>query len=703
MTTTLTTAASTYTTHRRYAYFDLWSSTPTSGTATQGHGEWHVVRGGSIIKSTFNTMNFAWIGQDGDVVHARFVDVAGNVDGWVTYTFVVTGAYAHEFYVDTTGNDTTGNGSSGLPWATVGKAMTELNAVLTAGEEGVVFLKEAQTHNFAATVVAGGTTARRVHLRRWGTSGARPVLNATATASVYTSGLQGGLLIDGLNLDGNAGAAYAIQLNRSGAGTRTAWDVTVIDSDVTDFARVLDVTDNTWTAGTRSNGNWDFIAFENSDWSGQTDFHVWADNGIEKWLLRDVNIGGNGGFNNPFRIYSSGDGFIDGGSCATGDNGGMRFNTVPANGVNGASRRITFVGFTMTSNGFGEISLQADSAAVGIGYARSVRLVNCKFIDAKFSIKAAATPEMVDCDDIRLWNCYGVGINTGAPSLGAEVTQTGTLTNIELRNCAWSHPYGGGAAIASLGGDKDNWPNGSLTVTGCAGLYPTIDNPEPRYLIQAAGMTEAQLAAVVSLSDGNRLGKSDADTLNWVSHSGGTTSLATWQGTYSHDPGSGTTATTDFDWTHVGTSPNQALFNPRLDAASGPLDNDGYARAYSIDGDGFLRNASTPDAGPFEFGATATPDNPPTGGGGGGLKHSYYSPYQCNFSIVAVSADVFTPTQLPLGIANAILVTSTMSSGLTVTLPNGATVALGNQETGTLIPIRCKAATFAAGSCVALA
>ena len=48
-------------------------------------------------------------------------------------------------------------------------------------------------------------------------------------------------------------------------------------------------------------------------------------------------------------------------------------------------------------------------------------------------------------------------------------------------------------------------------------------------------------------------------------------------------------------------------------------------------------------------------------------------------------------------------VTATLSSGITLTLPGGATVALGNQTIGTLIPIRCTMATFAAGTCVALA
>lgn len=74
-----------------------------------------------------------------------------------------------------------------------------------------------------------------------------------------------------------------------------------------------------------------------------------------------------------------------------------------------------------------------------------------------------------------------------------------------------------------------------------------------------------------------------------------------------------------------------------------------------------------------------------------------------NFAVAATTAVAFTSPSIPLGVASAILVTATLSSGITLTLPNGSTVALGNQTIGTLIQIRCTMATFAAGTCVALA
>ncbi len=76
---------------------------------------------------------------------------------------------------------------------------------------------------------------------------------------------------------------------------------------------------------------------------------------------------------------------------------------------------------------------------------------------------------------------------------------------------------------------------------------------------------------------------------------------------------------------------------------------------------------------------------------------------QFDYAIAASTQVPFTTAQLPFGIASAILVTETLSNGITLTLPNGTIIALGNQVIGTLIPIRCTTATFAAGSCVALA
>lgn len=64
---------------------------------------------------------------------------------------------------------------------------------------------------------------------------------------------------------------------------------------------------------------------------------------------------------------------------------------------------------------------------------------------------------------------------------------------------------------------------------------------------------------------------------------------------------------------------------------------------------------------------------------------------------------VAVATAVPIaGGADALLVTATLSSGCTLTLLDGSTVAIGNQTLGTVIRIKCAMATFAAGTLVAL-
>lgn len=67
------------------------------------------------------------------------------------------------------------------------------------------------------------------------------------------------------------------------------------------------------------------------------------------------------------------------------------------------------------------------------------------------------------------------------------------------------------------------------------------------------------------------------------------------------------------------------------------------------------------------------------------------------------AAAATTNTNFSIGTADALLITATCSSGLVLTLSDGSTtVDVGNALIGTLLPIRCTKAVFAAGSVVAL-
>jgi hypothetical protein len=74
-----------------------------------------------------------------------------------------------------------------------------------------------------------------------------------------------------------------------------------------------------------------------------------------------------------------------------------------------------------------------------------------------------------------------------------------------------------------------------------------------------------------------------------------------------------------------------------------------------------------------------------------------------NYAVLATADVAFTAAQVPHGIAKGLLVTTTITSGITLTLSNGSTtVALGNHTVGQYIPIRCTKVSFGAAGAVAM-
>ncbi len=150
-TTTLTNYASAYAVGRQHVHFDCRASTPTTGLMSDrdAQGYWRVIRAGSIIKRENGILDFAWLGLDGDIVQCMAVDSAGNKGEFVSYTYSVAANTAADvvYYVNSaTGNDSTGDGSSGLPWATPGKAATEMASALGGTESGVIFISGSNTY-----------------------------------------------------------------------------------------------------------------------------------------------------------------------------------------------------------------------------------------------------------------------------------------------------------------------------------------------------------------------------------------------------------------------------------------------------------------------------------------------------------------------------------------------------------------------------
>jgi hypothetical protein len=72
------------------------------------------------------------------------------------------------------------------------------------------------------------------------------------------------------------------------------------------------------------------------------------------------------------------------------------------------------------------------------------------------------------------------------------------------------------------------------------------------------------------------------------------------------------------------------------------------------------------------------------------------------FTSYAQAVAATTTVAYSIGAADALYITATCSSGLTLTMPGGGTVAVGNAVIGTIIPIASVSAAFAAGGVVAM-
>lgn len=593
---------------RRHGKHNIRSSTPTIGFMWEGHGEYHVERGGVIIHSRYNVREFQWLGLVDDKVHYRAVDKAGNVGAFVTYTYVCDQTYDYEQFVDAvSGNSGNAGTSAGAPVQTGAQAKTNMAANLGAGQTGVIWFKEGQTHSLTATLWSGDSTLRAVHVRRWGTSSTRPLI--TTTAQFYSPGLSGGFLLDDIDVTGND-SSIAFGLTRTGAGDRGDWDVQVTNSTIQGFIHVLFASDDQWNGTNRTTLGCSFVAFHDSVFTDQTQYHIYASNAVENLSLVNVTLGPNN-TNSQFRLYSPGEVCIHNCSFEPTDNDSTRF--IGGTAENEAARFISISRCSFYSpSGLASLNIECNPSENGTFYFRSIRVADTRLINFVVQVQCATGggDNTANIDQFELWNCWGNQV----PSLQQRTTgasAVGITDNVRLRNCCWiDRAYGGGAGILSISGAKANWPDDAIEMTGCVGYWAVAANPEPRYAIMCGeSITAAEAAAIFALESKNHAAKVNGDAINWVRASGNV-SLATWQGTHGHGTGSTVTLNTTLNLTNNGVA-DVTLLDVHLTADSGPLSNSGYTYGYAVDADGFLRSATTPDAGPFEFGASTTPDEPP--------------------------------------------------------------------------------------------
>jgi hypothetical protein len=142
----------------------------------------------------------------------------GNVLGdgnWYEEAITVADPTWTDIYVDaTSGNDTTGDGSIGSPYQTIGKANTEV-----AGANTRILLKRGETFNHSGTLEVGGTVDGPIQVQPYGT-GADPVVKDDEAAS-------GGVFIQ-IDYDDRRLIDVTVEGTEATAGKRVMQELTLV-------------------------------------------------------------------------------------------------------------------------------------------------------------------------------------------------------------------------------------------------------------------------------------------------------------------------------------------------------------------------------------------------------------------------------------------------------------------------------------------
>lgn len=618
-TTVLTSAASTYSKRVRNLSCHLNGSTATTGATWEGQGQWEVRRPGVTepVHKEYGPLRFAWkCRHDGEQIKARYIDRDGNAGAWETYTCSLSAAaWSYEQWVDSaTGNNANAGTSSGAPVQTVAQARANIAANLVNGGDHVIWLREGQTHACgAASAWAGGTTPARVQFVRWGSSGARPVLQVNSGVSLLVTGMRQSIEVDDVNLDGTdnaTGFGLAVHNNRGGSGAKSSPNIGLRACEVRNFWAGIKGDEDQSTAGTRDGGDNDFVSLEDVTFVAQREYHVFGFLHLRYLALRRVTFGAHpGSWQDAFRVYSQSDAYLEAVTLDGAHNGSLRFQHQP--GVGSGTRRLTITRCDVRtlddSGNFGGIAFASEGTAGEISYVEDVEILNTRLDNSSVRWSTNFGPSGLNSLDVKRFRVKGCTL--GATSTLEVRSGGGTYGDMDWSRNAWISTQNSSSCGLALQSIMDRYVDGGIRCDGNVAYWPVTGAGSfgPRVLIAADHSPRATVAAKFVSCARNLVAKVDAEPCYIASHS----DLPPWVST----PAQWQTATgwttpaavesTTLQFTHNGIGglldARPTGTGPRVDAG-GPVD-------YEVDADGYLRGAVA-DAGPFEWGATERPAGP---------------------------------------------------------------------------------------------
>lgn len=174
---------------------------------------------------TFRGPNVSfWADAAVDVTLRVTDDVGGEHTSAATSITVAAPAFSRDYHVSAAGNDTTGDGSVGAPWATFAKAISELDANWVENGRHRINLRRGDTFQ-TTTGWSENSHQGKFMLAAYG-SGADPILEYTGTGSFFSFDTGPALHVEGVHIRGqynsatNSGNAPAALLHVLGNGSR---------------------------------------------------------------------------------------------------------------------------------------------------------------------------------------------------------------------------------------------------------------------------------------------------------------------------------------------------------------------------------------------------------------------------------------------------------------------------------------------------
>ena len=179
-------------------------------TGASGFNNPNPITGGTISTSMFRGPNTTMVWETDGTATLLAYDYANDE---VSTAFVVTvdvtdWTGSTDYYVSSSGNDTTGDGSIGNPYLTWSKGVTQVFA--GAGPKRV-FFKAGETINSGGSASTNSNTGPR-YIGSYG-AGAAPIINCSATPLTSSSGNNTLLTIEGLTFQTSGGTlTYCLRI-----------------------------------------------------------------------------------------------------------------------------------------------------------------------------------------------------------------------------------------------------------------------------------------------------------------------------------------------------------------------------------------------------------------------------------------------------------------------------------------------------------